>query len=612
MQGTPSEPGIVPLAIQDVFNYIKNNGSVDDREYLLRVSYMEIYNEQICDLLVPSQGVDSARFGGFVASAPTAIRIFESKSQGVIVRGLKEEVVTSTKQVMAFIEAGDSQRRTGSTEMNAHSSRSHSICRLIIESKARKSRGRRFRDAGDSGSVISESTTTTEINNSPVRISTLNLVDLAGSECAKLTNATGVRKKEGQYINKSLMTLGLCIWKLSEASIRAESSIEGKSPKKSPKSSLDNVDHIPYRDSKLTRLLQPSLSGNAQICIICTVTPSMRHLEESLNTLKFAARAKKITQKAEITECVDDKTLINTYRSEISELKRQLKEMSEDRETLHVPKAIQPSQNVIIEENDCDDVNDEETEALRLAIGNLEKLILKNAVKKDDSSSSSISDEESVLLVSRRTQESLLIDTEISDSNVLLQGSTTSENDSRALNVKKNDGRNSPSSELGRASPKKKDDVSVTSDSSGLVGELHRIQGLLGNVLSKKKKTLPKVVIVNTMSPSTSNIESEVEQLKAQLRDQEVATSLSQADSTFLQSQLVEKDNLLGEVSMVLDNVTKRQVQLEQENFLLRQENTRLKSELTRTKGEGKLRQREIENLKKKQNADDEMFSSLI
>ncbi len=131
-------------------------------------------------------------------------------------------------------------------------------------------------------------------------------MDLAGSERAGLTGAEGIRLKEGAHINKSLLSLGTVISKLADGQ-------DG---------------HIPYRDSKLTRILQPSLGGNARTAIICTVTPASRFVEETTSTLKFASRAKVIQNKPEINEVVsEEEALIKKYRKEIGELKRQLNQV---------------------------------------------------------------------------------------------------------------------------------------------------------------------------------------------------------------------------------------------------------------------------------------------
>jgi centromeric protein E len=130
----------------------------------------------------------------------------------------------------------------------------------------------------------------------------LNLVDLAGSERVGHTGAEGQRLIEGGHINKSLLALGTVISKLSEG---------------------DSL-HIPYRDSKLTRILQSSLGGNARTSIVCTVTPAMFHMDETLSTLRFATRAKKITNRPKVNEVLSDSALLKLYRQEINDLKRKL------------------------------------------------------------------------------------------------------------------------------------------------------------------------------------------------------------------------------------------------------------------------------------------------
>ncbi|KAL8151389.1 hypothetical protein V2J09_021197 [Rumex salicifolius] len=256
MHGDQSTPGIIPLAIKDVFSIIQDSPG---REYLLRVSYLEIYNEVINDLLDPTG---------------QNLRVREDV-QGTYVEGIKEEVVLSPGHALSFIASGEEHRHVGSNNFNLLSSRSHTIFTLMIESSAR----------GDEydGVIFSQ----------------LNLIDLAGSESSK-TETTGVRRKEGAYINKSLLTLGTVIGKLSE----------GK------------ASHVPYRDSKLTRLLQTSLSGHGHL--ICTVTPASSSMEETHNTLKFASRAKRVEIYASRNKIIDEKSLIKKYQREISTLKQEL------------------------------------------------------------------------------------------------------------------------------------------------------------------------------------------------------------------------------------------------------------------------------------------------
>ncbi|CAL0329260.1 unnamed protein product [Lupinus luteus] len=258
MHGDQDCPGVIQLAIKDVFSIIQDTPG---REFLLRVSYLEIYNEVINDLLDPTG---------------QNLRVRED-AQGTYVEGMKEEVVLSPGHALSFIAAGEEHRHVGSNNFNLFSSRSHTIFTLMIESSAH---------GDDYDGVI---------------FSQLNLIDLAGSESSK-TETTGLRRKEGSYINKSLLTLGTVIGKLSE----------GKSS------------HVPYRDSKLTRLLQTSLSGHGHVSLICTVTPASSNMEETHNTLKFASRAKRVEIYASCNKIIDEKSLIKKYQREISALKQEL------------------------------------------------------------------------------------------------------------------------------------------------------------------------------------------------------------------------------------------------------------------------------------------------
>ncbi|KAL7138636.1 hypothetical protein ABFS83_10G177300 [Erythranthe nasuta] len=263
MHGDQRSPGIIPLAVKDAFSIIQETPS---REFLLRVSYLEIYNEVVNDLLNP---------------AGQNLRIRED-SQGTFVEGVKEEVVLSPAHALSLIAAGEEHRHVGSTNFNLQSSRSHTIFTLIIESSP----------CGD------------YCEGQAVTLSQLNLIDLAGSESSK-AETTGLRRKEGSYINKSLLTLGTVISKLTD----------GKST------------HVPFRDSKLTRLLQPSLGGNGRVSLICTVTPSSSNSEETHNTLKFAHRAKHIEIQAAQNKIIDEKSIIKKYQNEIRCLKEELEQV---------------------------------------------------------------------------------------------------------------------------------------------------------------------------------------------------------------------------------------------------------------------------------------------
>ncbi|ORX82903.1 kinesin-domain-containing protein [Basidiobolus meristosporus CBS 931.73] len=279
-----SQPGVIPQAVEDVFHYIKETAG--NREFLLRVSYMEIYNETIRDLLSPEV---------------TDLRIHEDKRRGVYVSPLREEIVTSPKQVMKVIQRGEANRHISATDYNEHSSRSHTIFQMVIESRDPRSA------AGRMTPVSRRFASGKSSLGGGVKISLLNLIDLAGSEKA---SSSVDRRKESAYINKSLLTLGNVISKLTED----KRVISG---------------HIPYRDSKLTRILQSALSGNSRVAVTCTISPSGINLEESNNTLKFAAKVKKVVTRAETTQVMDDKALLQKYKMEIMELKAKLMHTNE-------------------------------------------------------------------------------------------------------------------------------------------------------------------------------------------------------------------------------------------------------------------------------------------
>ncbi|XP_040364017.1 kinesin-like protein KIN-7C, mitochondrial isoform X1 [Rosa chinensis] len=277
MHGEQKSPGVIPLAVKDVFGIIQETPG---REFLLRVSYLEIYNEVINDLLDPTG---------------QNLRIRED-AQGTYVEGIKEEVVLSPAHALSLIATGEEHRHVGSNNFNLLSSRSHTIFTLTIESSPR----------GENGEE-------------DVTLSQLHLIDLAGSESSK-TETTGLRRKEGSYINKSLLTLGTVISKLTD----------GKAT------------HVPYRDSKLTRLLQSSLSGHGRISLICTLTPASSNTEETHNTLKFAHRSKYVEIKAAQNKIIDEKSLIKKYQREITILKEELQQLKRGMmETPNIPASTQ-------------------------------------------------------------------------------------------------------------------------------------------------------------------------------------------------------------------------------------------------------------------------------
>uniref|UniRef100_I3MWZ2 Centromere-associated protein E n=1 Tax=Ictidomys tridecemlineatus TaxID=43179 RepID=I3MWZ2_ICTTR len=268
MMGSEDCLGVIPRAIHDIFQKIKK---FPEREFLLRVSYMEIYNEIITDLLCNTQKMK-----------PLIIR--EDINRNVYVADLTEEVVYTSEMALQWITKGEKNRHYGITKMNQRSSRSHTIFRMILES----------REKGEPSNCEGS-----------IKVSHLNLVDLAGSERAAQTGAEGVRLKEGCNINRSLFILGQVIKKLSDGQIGG---------------------FINYRDSKLTRILQNSLGGNAKTRIICTITPVS--FDETLSTLQFASTAKYMKNTPYVNEVSSDEALLKRYRKEIVDLKKQLEEVS--------------------------------------------------------------------------------------------------------------------------------------------------------------------------------------------------------------------------------------------------------------------------------------------
>lgn len=306
MQGTASSPGVIPLAITDIFSYIRETPS---REFLLRVSYLEIYNEKIHDLL--SMPIANGVGGG---AQQEEIKLREDSKRGVYATPLKEEIVQSPTQLLRVIARGDQARRTASTQFNARSSRSHAVVQIVVESRERIPGVSVAGDGKRSGLLPGG-----------VRVSTLSLIDLAGSEKAAESKE---RRQEGAHINKSLLTLGTVISKLSEWKEK-----EAKGTDKEGK-------HLPYRDSKLTRLLQGALSGNSLVSILCTIqigagnsaALANNHTLETINTLKFASRAKNniVSHAKKAEEALGAggeggaRVLLERYRMEISELRQQL------------------------------------------------------------------------------------------------------------------------------------------------------------------------------------------------------------------------------------------------------------------------------------------------
>ncbi|KAJ2635991.1 hypothetical protein GGF40_003271, partial [Coemansia sp. RSA 1286] len=297
MYGGDSEDGIIKLAVKNMFSFVETD---PNREYLIRVSFLEIYNEVLRDLLEP---------------AKTNLKIHENAKHEIFVGDLSEHIVFNAEQVEEILAKGDRNRQIGGTNMNERSSRSHTIFRIVVESRDKAEITEDSGALGDADALVRRqqrlSTGSAQEPNEftgAVMVSCLNLVDLAGSERVGQTGAEGQRLKEGAHINKSLLSLGTVIARLSE----------------------DGGDrgHIPYRDSKITRILQPSLGGNAKTLIICTITPSPDYVDETLSTLKFASRAKTIKNKPEVNEELRGDALLRRLKR-ASELEKEVAQMKE-------------------------------------------------------------------------------------------------------------------------------------------------------------------------------------------------------------------------------------------------------------------------------------------
>ncbi|KAJ2111410.1 hypothetical protein GGF48_005490, partial [Coemansia sp. RSA 921] len=275
----------------EIFDTVQNDLT---REYLIRVSFLEIYNEVLRDLLEPTK---------------INLKIHENAKREIFVGDLSEHIVFNADQVEELLQKGDRNRHVAGTNMNERSSRSHTIFRIVIESREKVEgdcdgeNGLAKRQQRLSTGSFADS----EEFTGAVMVSCLNLVDLAGSERVGQTGAEGQRLKEGAHINKSLLALGTVIARLSEDSDRG---------------------HIPYRDSRLTRILQPSLGGNAKTLIICTITPSPDYIDEALSTLKFASRAKTIRNTPEVNQELRGDALLRRLKR-ASELEKEIAQMKE-------------------------------------------------------------------------------------------------------------------------------------------------------------------------------------------------------------------------------------------------------------------------------------------
>ncbi|XP_049896185.1 kinesin-like protein KIF18A isoform X1 [Epinephelus moara] len=274
MLGSQNDPGVMYRTMTELFK--RMDDAKEEKEFAVAFSYLEVYNEQIRDLL--------ANVG------PLAVR--EDSSKGVVIQGLTLHKPKSAEHILEALDSGNRNRTQHPTDMNATSSRSHAVFQIYLRQQDK-----------------------TACLNPNVCVAKMSLIDLAGSERASATNAKGARLREGANINRSLLALGNVINVLAD-----------------PKSKKT---HIPYRDSKLTRILKDSLGGNCRTVMIANVSPSSKSYDDTHNTLKYANRAKEIKSSLK-SNVVSLDSHIGQYvvicekqRQEILQLKKKLKEYEE-------------------------------------------------------------------------------------------------------------------------------------------------------------------------------------------------------------------------------------------------------------------------------------------
>ena len=287
--------GIIPNAFDHVFRAIETS---EDKKFLVRASFLEIYNEEVRDLLAKN--------------STNKLELKENVDTGVYVKNLTSFVVKGVSEICNVLAVGKKNRTVGTTLMNRDSSRSHSIFTIVIE--------------------CSE-TVNAESGDSKIRVGKLNLVDLAGSERQSKTGATGERLKEATKINLSLSALGNVISAL----------VDGRSG------------HIPYRDSKLTRLLQDSLGGNTKTVMVANIGPADYNYDEIMSTLRYANRAKNIKNKPRINEDPKD-AMLREFQTEIARLKAQLQGAQG---AAGSPQPQSPAAPVVVSETDKEEIHRE-------------------------------------------------------------------------------------------------------------------------------------------------------------------------------------------------------------------------------------------------------------
>ncbi|KAJ3036309.1 Kinesin-like protein kif1b [Rhizophlyctis rosea] len=308
MMGTQEDKGIIPRLCETLFEDIKEQTS-EVHKFKVEVSYMEIYNERVRDLLpqpttpttpsrpstpTTSRRVDSVFRKSPPPKFPKTYRIREHPITGPYVENLSVHPARSAPEILSLMARGNSERTTAATDMNDTSSRSHAVFTILLTQT-------RFE---------SDLNLTNEI------VSKICLVDLAGSERVKVSNTSGERLKEGANINKSLTTLGLVIKALVE---RSQHSLHDSDTASMKSAAVKREVFVPYRDSILTWLLRDSLGGNSKTIMLATVSPASIHAEETLSTLRFAQRARNIVNLVSVNENPSAK-LIRDLKQEVVRL----------------------------------------------------------------------------------------------------------------------------------------------------------------------------------------------------------------------------------------------------------------------------------------------------
>ncbi|OLQ17596.1 Kinesin motor domain protein [Cryptosporidium hominis] len=307
-----SYDGIIPLSINEIFNpeYTNCNQSVG-RNSKITVSYLEVYNEKLFDLLAPQSNLNNSS-NDFNSKK---IKVIDGLDGTVDFINLTSKTVSSPEDIHGIIKTGMKSRRVAETTMNERSSRSHAILRIKIES---------------------------HINSNDVCVGILNFVDLAGSESIKRTQLEGDRRKEGMSINRSLLALSQVISQLSESTIvEPHANICPNQTNFADGSFHSKNKYINYRDSKITRILSDSLGGNSRTIIICNCSPDKVNYYETLSTIDFARRAKKIQNKVRVNilKSKEEKYEIAELKEKIANLNRKVEDIDLLRQEIELLKS---------------------------------------------------------------------------------------------------------------------------------------------------------------------------------------------------------------------------------------------------------------------------------